>query len=265
MAYTSDEEYERGARALRNDVGVDDRFCPDLIFVLNNLKEKKRIQDWKISSDDKIQGKAHYDSHTKTITLSASTFAALDNLVFVPKTDRRIARFTVAHELAHYFRGHEGLYYRGRSSHLAKAIPSRLKRNETDANRFASVLLTPFHLARLAARDRSLLSLSIEDISDLFDVSYQVAKLRKPVLERLDRQLKNEPRLLPDDFANFLRQLESSGRPLDSLKIDDARRSQIAKSKGYEDRLCNNCKKFTMRKTDNVFACETCGRQDSGG
>jgi hypothetical protein len=258
MAYTSDEEYEQAIRSLRRDVDVDERFCPDVIFALNRLVEKHRIEYWQVLPKQQIGGEAWYDSGTKTVTLSTNTFAALDNIANTSKVERRTARFTVAHELAHYSQGHLGRHYRGHSS-ANIVVRSRMRMNEGDANRFAAAFLTPFHLVLQVVRDQAVEQLSVEDISDIFDVSLRVARIRKPVLERMYRRLKNEPRLLPNVATGLLEQLQrDSGRPLESLKIDEDRRRQIAKSKGYEDKRCERCKNFTLRRQVDALTCETC-------
>jgi hypothetical protein len=39
MALSDDGVFEHAARKLRTEVGIDDRFCPDMIFVLDELKK----------------------------------------------------------------------------------------------------------------------------------------------------------------------------------------------------------------------------------
>lgn len=72
-------------------------------------------------------------------------------------------RFTLAHELGHYFLGH-GSRMRDTKEQLFKRDPA-----EIDANRFAAELLMPENKVREYARN----FLSLEEMADRFRVSEQ--------------------------------------------------------------------------------------------
>src|SRR5262249_26352689 len=113
MAYLQDEEIEVGTRQFRQDVGIDDRDVPDLLFVLNELRRRGTIADYRAVPDEAIRGnEARYDSDTKILQLNRSTHGALDLIYSDGQRERRRSRFTVAHEIGHIALKHEGGRYR---------------------------------------------------------------------------------------------------------------------------------------------------------
>jgi hypothetical protein len=46
MALSDHEDSEQAARKLRIEIGIDDRFCPDMLFVLSELKRLGKIKDF---------------------------------------------------------------------------------------------------------------------------------------------------------------------------------------------------------------------------
>jgi len=63
------------------------------------------------------------------------------------KTDRRRARFTIAHEVAHVALWHDGVRFRGNTNALAEETVRKIRRQEREAERFAAAFLAPAHLA----------------------------------------------------------------------------------------------------------------------
>ncbi|NQX11833.1 ImmA/IrrE family metallo-endopeptidase [Microbacteriaceae bacterium VKM Ac-2855] len=101
--------------------------------------------------------------------------------VFIPFfTSERRDRFTVAHELGHYF-----LHYRFVQEHKEYGEPAQVfnrggrGRAETEANTFAASLLMPERQFRDAYRD---LGGDAFDLADRFDVSPASARVRCAVL-----------------------------------------------------------------------------------
>jgi hypothetical protein len=66
------QDFEQIARAARREIGIDDRFCPDLLFVLDELKRLGRIEDYVTVPDEQMLDEASYDS--RTLARLASTF-----------------------------------------------------------------------------------------------------------------------------------------------------------------------------------------------
>jgi hypothetical protein len=192
---TRDEHIEQTARRFRVRLGLDDRFLPDVIFVLKELKRTGEIKDFICVADEKMpQQEARWDAEERIVYIRQRTFDVLDRRF--SKDERRRARFTLAHELAHIAWGHEGVHYRGAINARQLALKSRVFFDEVEANKFAAAFLIPLHLAGAEK--------STEDLSDLFDVNLPVATFRKPVLERMNRRAKGIPRPLPPSVIDFL-------------------------------------------------------------
>jgi hypothetical protein len=219
MAATRDEVIEKAARDLRIETGVDERFLPDLIFVMNELKRLGRIKDYKRVPDDQMPGKfARWDENDRLLYLSESTFRALDHPLKGSKKDRRRARFTAAHELAHVACEHEGVHDRDMRNTRRKddTLRSQVWFDEVEANRFAAAFLVPAHLADPTKH--------VEDLADLFDVNDPVVTFRKPVLERMDRRARGDVPALPQSVVDLLRDAEKKGHKVISLRTEEERR-----------------------------------------
>src|SRR3979490_1134337 len=116
MRYLEDDLVETKSRNFRQEVGIDGRVVPDLIFALGEMKRLKKISDYIVVADKDLQGiSAKYDSDKRIIYLNQSTFDALDFPNHVGQQERRRSRFTVAHEIAHAILQHEGFLNRGPS------------------------------------------------------------------------------------------------------------------------------------------------------
>jgi len=116
MAYLEDDRIDEKARNFRQEIGIDDRAVPDMIFALNEMKRLGKLSDYLVREDEDLQGvAAKYDSDTRTIYISRSTFNALDFPNYVGQQERRRSRFTVAHEIAHAILDHDGTLNRGPS------------------------------------------------------------------------------------------------------------------------------------------------------
>jgi hypothetical protein len=140
------EDIEVIARRLRRDVGVDDRFCPDMIFTLKQLVSLGMLSD--IVTDADIPDEARYESDANKILLNRSIFSILDHPFRAEKISRRRARFTVAHELGHLAGRHQGSLARGTTSATARRIVSRARTFEIEADSFAAAFLIPHHLVK---------------------------------------------------------------------------------------------------------------------
>jgi len=251
MARRQDEDLEQDARRLRALADVDDRFCPDVIFVADRLKALGYIADFVRVPDEKMPAdEALYDGTNRSIYLRESIFFALDRIGDASKAERRRARFTLAHEFGHVLQPVVGQRFRGTSGQLAEKYVSGIRLDEIEANRFAAAFLIPNHLAPTI--------ISVEDLSDLFDVNITVARARKVQLERLQRRANNEMRPLPDGVVEFLRQGRRRGYAVPSLDREDERRRREAKAKGFEEIPCNHCESLTLKRDGDILICKTC-------
>src|SRR5262245_54452234 len=121
----SDGDFEQSARRFRNEVGIDDRFCPDMIFVVNELKKLGKIKDFIRLPDSQMENDAFFDSDERTISVRESIFQTLDHPLRGSRKAYWRARFTIAHELGHVVWSHDGKYARGPTSAMAKSLGSR--------------------------------------------------------------------------------------------------------------------------------------------
>jgi hypothetical protein len=63
----SDEEIERAALLLRRLLAIEERYCPDMIFVLDELKRHRKIERYFILNDERVADEAFYDSNEHAI------------------------------------------------------------------------------------------------------------------------------------------------------------------------------------------------------
>jgi hypothetical protein len=224
MVRRDDEDFELAARNLRLEVGINDRFCPDMIYVLSQLKRLGRIKDFIRVPDGQIKDDASYDSSERVVRIRESAFQLLDRRSRASKQDRRRARFTIAHELGHMTFSHDGRFFRGPTTDAAIKVGSRIRYPEVEANKFAAAFLMPSHLARP--------DMASEDMSELFDINISAAILRKETLARLDRRARGVDRSLPKGVVDWLRGQRAKGYNISSLDREDARKRAQRKKGG---------------------------------
>ena len=92
-------------------------------------------------------------------------------------------RFTVAHELGHFFLGHHGEFFVDRKSLLFRDSKSErgTDKSEVDANKFAATLLMPERLVLAELKRMDALEddrEAMEKIADKFGVSVQALSIR---------------------------------------------------------------------------------------
>jgi Zn-dependent peptidase ImmA (M78 family) len=147
MPYLEDEDIERVARQLRKKLGIDDQLRPDMMTVIVKLKEHGILKNYVRVRDEDMPGdEAYYDSDDNLLYIRESTFCAANALYTHTDSERQHARFTLAHEIGHIALKHDGLHFRGATSAKARKIPSRVRQEERDAERFAAAFLAPAHL-----------------------------------------------------------------------------------------------------------------------
>ena len=89
---------------------------------------------------------ACFNSDERLLYIRESTFCAANAMYTYSETDRRRARFTLAHEIGHMALGHDGSHRRGATSAIAKELGRKVGRAEREAERFAAAFLVPAHL-----------------------------------------------------------------------------------------------------------------------
>jgi hypothetical protein len=147
MPIYEDAEFEKAARSLRKLLGLEFEPRPDMITVIFKLKDHGLIKNYKRVPDaDMPDGEAYFDPFEQILHVRESTFCAASGM-FAPETDRRRARFTLAHEVAHIYLKHSGIRHRGESGALQKRLVKQIQQEEREADRFAGVFLAPSYLA----------------------------------------------------------------------------------------------------------------------
>lgn len=142
------EDFEDAARRLRKLLGIDDQLRPDMITVIIKLKRHGLIKNYvRIPDAEMPEDEAYFDSGKKLLYLRESTFRAANAMYTFTETERRRARYTIAHEIGHIALGHDGVRFRGRTNALAEEVVSKIRRQEREAERFAAAFLAPAHLA----------------------------------------------------------------------------------------------------------------------
>ena len=142
------EDFEAAARNLRIKLRIDDQLRPDMTTVIIKLKDLGLINDYvRIPDDEMPTDEAYFDSEKRLLCLRESTFCAASAMFTYSESQRRRARYTIAHEIGYIAFGHDGIRYRGKTSHLSKELVAKIRRQEREAERFAAAFLAPQHLA----------------------------------------------------------------------------------------------------------------------
>jgi Zn-dependent peptidase ImmA (M78 family) len=167
-------ELEEQARRLRQRLGIDVLWTPDMINVLHKLHEVfPEFELVRVLDDDLPDCEAKADFYQCKITIRESVYQDC------VKGDPR-ARMTVAHEIAHLALAHAGTRYR-RAHQIDDGYRSRnIDHEEAEARRFAGVFLVPTYLARNCK--------SAGEIAEKFGVSAQAAEIRFDQLAPLIKQ-----------------------------------------------------------------------------
>lgn len=144
-----DDDLEAAARMLRIKLGIDDQLRPDMITVVIKLKDHGMIANYvRVPDEDMPDDEAFFDPQSRLLHLREGTFCAANAMYTYSEIERRRARYTIAHEIAHITLGHEGIRYRGKSGAVAEKLVHKIRRQEREAERFAAAFLAPAHLVR---------------------------------------------------------------------------------------------------------------------
>lgn len=129
-----------------------------------------------IDFTESFGGRIHYQDFSNWLTESGSIYvhARYDFDIFIPQyTSTKRDRFTIAHELGHYF-----LHSNQGATPLVANRNGENKRVEWEANWFAAALLMPSDEFKTAFNQLC----NLESVALLFEVSGQAAKIRAEVL-----------------------------------------------------------------------------------
>lgn len=207
MPYLPDEDFERKARKMRVALGIDDQLCPDVIDVVQKLKHRGSITDYVRVPDHLMQeAEAKFDPCDRKLYLRESTYCA------ARKCEPR-ARWTVAHEIGHIALHHDRARNRSTLPTEIEQIAPTIRRDETQAHKFAAAFLAPYHRANFS------LEMTSNEVAKLFGISLPAATRRVQELGRIYRKLRGIQRPLPKGVVDFLAEAQRKGHKITSLEL----------------------------------------------
>lgn len=148
MQMYEDAEFENSARSFRKLLGLEFEPRPDVITVIFKLKDHGLIKNYKRVPDVEMRdSEAYFDPFDQILYIRESTFCAA-NSTFALESNRRRARFTLAHEFGHIWLKHSGVRHRGEAGALQERLVKQIRQEEREAYRFAGAFLAPSYLAQ---------------------------------------------------------------------------------------------------------------------
>jgi Zn-dependent peptidase ImmA (M78 family) len=187
----TEEKIKEKAETVRQKLGVDRLDAPDMTEVLRQLKLKSKSFDFVMDLEETaLSPDAVMDNDTNILHIKKSVFLNA-------KAGIGRDRFTIAHELGHFFIGHVGANQRNKNGYFYSTKQQVL---EKEANQFASHFLVPF--------EKSSNLTDPQMIAEYFQVSFEMAQI---VVERNDcvqRQTAGRKREIPRFVIDFLAEKE---------------------------------------------------------
>ncbi|RWC47514.1 MAG: ImmA/IrrE family metallo-endopeptidase [Mesorhizobium sp.] len=194
MSSLAAELIEEQANSVRRKLNIENVPAFDMYYVLEKIQKLAKNFSFRSALEDEL------GDNEATMNDETGTLIAQENVLDDVKAGRTRARFTIAHELGHYFLGHEGHRRRNLKGVYATSIE---RAEESEANIFASYFLVPTKLAWDAK--------SPEDISDRFQVSLQAAEIAFERIQTARRKATGQKRRLPDSVIDFLKEAQKKG------------------------------------------------------
>jgi hypothetical protein len=176
------------------------------------------------------------------------------------------ARFTVAHELAHFVLQHPEVRFRGTQLRAYEMAKRRIRIDEAEANEFAALFLAPDNLIQETD--------TITELVSRFGLSSRAAEIRKAAIDADARRRRGELRPLPSKVIDFLAHqqkqgykvtvLESVRRPSVDVGARISHEPNVSERRavvvsGYEALTCVDCGNPTVVRLGNSLVCRTCG------
>jgi Zn-dependent peptidase ImmA (M78 family) len=188
---------------------------------------------------------AKFDPDKGIIYIRESTYLAAE------KGEER-ARWTIAHEVGHFALNHRTIRNRSSDPRLIDKIAPTIRRDETQAHRFAAALLAPLHRAEFSPQTTA------KQIAARFGISLQAAGARLEELGRIYRRLQGIKRQLPNSVIDLLAEARRKGH-----KIMDPALIEFASASNdpikYEGDACPCCSEFKLIRSGISMRCNNCG------
>jgi hypothetical protein len=202
----SEEAIEARTKLVRKKLEIEHTFAFDVHAALETLRKVAKNFSFRSGSVDELgTDEAIMDYESDTLIAHDTIFSDL-------KAGRVRARFTIAHELGHFFLGHEGRRARNKDKSVYSSALQKIA--ETEANIFASYLLVPTDLAMNAT--------TAEEIASRFQVSIEAAEIAFERVQAAKRRLLGKKRKSPAVVINFLEELRKRGYTINSIPDPDS-------------------------------------------
>lgn len=248
MSSYSDEDYDRIAKTLREELGVDGDVWLDVLGALRRMKHCGYLGDYVCLPDREMpDAEAKFVPDERKIYLREGTYQAAER-------DEPHARFTVAHEIAHCALYHQHIRKRGIAVGAFERKVFSISRDEKQADKFAAAFLAPSHRAAFN------LTTAPSQLAQRFGLSAPMAKARVEELAGMYRRRHNIRRELPPGVVDFLVAKSREGYSVTSLPPEDIVAMRVRQPK-YEGEVCPNpnCQQFKMIRVGTYLKCDICG------
>jgi hypothetical protein len=200
MSNLTAETIEAQANFVRQKLNIESVPAFDMYCALEKLQQMAKSFSFRRALEDELgDNEATMDDETGTLV-------AQENILDDIKAGGNRARFTIAHELGHFFLRHQGL--RRRNPNKGAYVGDKERAEESEANIFASYLLVPTKLA-WDARDP-------EEISNRFQVSLRAAEIAFERVQAAKRKATGQKRRPPAVVIDFLKEAKRLGHVIRS-------------------------------------------------
>lgn len=188
MMRISEEAIEKRANYVRGKIGLGDIIAPNMYIALQQLASKAKSFSFRPALISEMGG------DEAVMDIDNDVLMVRESVLEDAKSGQNRARFTIAHEIGHYFLGHDGAPRRNPDKSVYASAKDRIQ--ESEANMFASYLLVPTALA--------LDCPTAEHVSIKFQVSGEVADIAFERIQREKRKATGSKRPLPASVIDFL-------------------------------------------------------------
>jgi Zn-dependent peptidase ImmA (M78 family) len=246
MPNYSDEDYDQIARILREELKIDDEIWLDVLDALRRMKYGGYLRDYVCLPDGEMpDAEAKFVADERVIYLKQSTYSAAEH-------EEPHARFTVAHEIAHFALYHQ--HTRKRGIAVGPFEKKVFKRDETQADKFAAAFIAPFHKAAFN------LTTTASQLAQRFGLSVRMSQGRMDEMAGIYRSRHKIRRELPAGVVDFLEARRREGYTVSALPSADVVAMTVRQPK-YEGDPCPNskCGEFKMIRVGTHLECDVCG------
>ena len=238
---------------LRAYLGIEQVARPNMLPVLSKAQQLFRDFSYRRVPDGELPEGKEASHEEGEIRFADRTFQALER-------DESRARFTAAHEFAHYILRHPEVRFRGAQIRPYEASKRSVRVEESEANQFAALFLAPDNLIRETD--------TVSELIERFGISLRTAQIRKAEIDADQRTRRGELRQLPSKVIDFLTRQQKQGYRVTSLEF--ARRPSVSASTGnqpstpdpwaaYNASCCAECGNHSAIRVANSLVCQICG------